>query len=98
MFHTTTRYGILNVVSLFSLSVKNKERMSTMIEVTRLNGTQILVNADLIKLVEETPDTVITFTTGRKIIVKESRQQIKSLVKSYKREIMEIGFEAENEN
>lgn len=51
-----------------------------MIEVTRLNGTQILVNADLIELVEETPDTVITFTTGRKIIVKESRQQIKSLV------------------
>ena len=69
-----------------------------MIEVTRLNGTQILVNADLIELVEETPDTVITFTTGRKIIVKESRQQIKSLVNSYKREIMEIGFEAENEN
>lgn len=69
-----------------------------MIEVTRLNGTQILVNADLIELVEETPDTVITFTTGRKIIVKESRQQIKSLVNSYKREIMETGFEAENEN
>ena len=37
-----------------------------MIEVTRLNGTQILVNADLIELVEETPDTVITFTTGTK--------------------------------
>ena len=69
-----------------------------MIEVTRLNGTQILVNADLIELVEETPDTVITFTTGRKIFVKESRQQIKSLVKSYKREIMETGFETENEN
>ena len=95
MFHTTTRYGILNVVSLFTY---NRERMNTMIEVTRLNGTQILVNADLIELVEETPDTVITFTTGRKIIVKESRQQIKSLVKSYKREIMEIGFKAENEN
>lgn len=56
------------------------------------------MNADLIELVEETPDTVITFTTGRKIIVKESRQQIKSLVKSYKREIMETGFKAENEN
>ena len=69
-----------------------------MIEVTRLNGTQILVNADLIELVEETPDTVITFTTGRKIIVKESRQQINSSVKSYKREIMETGFETENEN
>ena len=69
-----------------------------MIEVTKLNGSQVLINSDLIEIVEETPDTVITFTTGRKIIVKESRQQIKSLVKSYKREIMETRFEAENEN
>ena len=61
--------------------------MNTMIEVTRLNGTQILVNADLIELVEETPDTVITFTTGRKIIVKESRQEVKNLVKLYEKEI-----------
>ena len=58
----------------------------------------MIIVPDLIELVEETPDTVITFTTGRKIIVKESRQQIKSLVKSYKREIMETGFKAENEN
>ena len=69
-----------------------------MIEVTKINGVKVLVNPDLIELVEETPDTVLTLTTGKKIIVKESRQQIKSLVKSYKREIMEIGFEAENEN
>ena len=69
-----------------------------MIEVTKINGVKVLVNPDLIELVEETPDTVLTLTTGKKIIVKESRQQIKSLVKSYKREIMETGFEAENEN
>ena len=69
-----------------------------MIEVTRLNGTTVLINSDLIETVEETPDTVISLTTGKKFIVKESRQQIKSLVKSYKREIMETGFEAENEN
>lgn len=69
-----------------------------MIEITKLNGDKIMINADLIEIVEETPDTVITLTTGRKIIVKESRQQIKSLVKSYKREIMETGFKAENEN
>ena len=53
-----------------------------MIEVTKLNGTKILINPDLMELVEETPDTVITFTTGRKIIVKESRQEIRNLVKS----------------
>ena len=50
-------------------------------------GGIALINCDLIEYVEETPDTVITLTTGRKLIVKESRQEIKNLVKSYKREI-----------
>ena len=57
-----------------------------MIDVTKMNGNEITVNADLIEVVEETPDTVITLTTGKKIIVKESRQMIKNLVKSFKRE------------
>ncbi len=58
-----------------------------MIEVTKLNGTKILVNPHLFEIVEETPDTVITLTTGKKIIVKESRQEVKNLVKSYRKGI-----------
>ena len=58
-----------------------------MIEVTKINGTKVLVNPDLIELVEESPDTVIAFTTGRKLIVKEGRQEVKNLVKSYRKEI-----------
>ena len=50
-----------------------------MIEVTKINGTKILVNSNLIESVEETPDTVITLTTGKKIIAKESRQDIKNV-------------------
>ena len=57
-----------------------------MIDVTKMNGINITINSDLIETVEDTPDTVITLTTGRKIIVKESRQTIKNLVKSFKRE------------
>ena len=57
-----------------------------MIDVTKMNGMNITINSDLIETVENTPDTVITLTTGRKIIVKESRQTIKNLVKSFKRE------------
>lgn len=57
-----------------------------MIDVTKMNGMNITINSDLIETVEDTPDTVITLTTGRKIIVKESRQTIKTLVKSFKRE------------
>jgi len=58
-----------------------------MIEITKLNGIKILVNPDLIEMVEETPDTVLTLTTGRKIIVKESRQEVKNLVKLYRKDI-----------
>ena len=58
-----------------------------MIEVTKLNDSKIVVNADLIELIEETPDTVVTLTTGRKIIVKESRQEVNNLVKSYRKEL-----------
>ena len=58
-----------------------------MIEITKLNGTRILINPDLIEIIESPPDTVISLTTGRKIIVKESRQEINNLVKSYRKEI-----------
>lgn len=59
-----------------------------MIEVTRLNGDKLTINAELIERVEELPDTVVKLTTGSKIIVKESRQEIKDLVILYKKEIM----------
>lgn len=58
-----------------------------MIEVTRINGSKVLINPDLIEIVEETPDTVVAFTTGRKLIIKEGRQEIKNLVKSYRKDI-----------
>ena len=57
-----------------------------MIEVTKMNGQKVLINPDLIEVVEETPDTVVSFSTGRKIIVKESRQELKNLVKSYRKD------------
>ena len=60
-----------------------------MIDITKLDGKQITINAELIEYVEEIPETVITLTTGKKIIVKESRQKVKSLVKSYKRDFFE---------
>jgi len=59
-----------------------------MIEVTKLNGEKILVNPQVFEIVEETPNTVITLTTGKKIIVKESRQEVKNLVKLYRKDIL----------
>ena len=57
-----------------------------MSEVTKINGVKILVNTSLIETVEETPDTVITLTDGKKIIIKESRHEIKNLVKLTRQE------------
>ena len=58
-----------------------------MIEVTKLNDEKITINAELIELVEEIPDTMITLNTGRKIFVKESRQKVQNLVILYKQEV-----------
>lgn len=48
-----------------------------MIYVTRLNGERIAINVDIIEQMEETPDTVITLTTGKKLVVKESMHRIR---------------------
>jgi len=47
-----------------------------MIKVTKLNGNEVVVNADLIEFVESTPDTLISMTTGRKIMVLEELDQV----------------------
>ena len=60
-----------------------------MIEVTRMDNSKFIINAERIEFVEETPDTLITMASGRKIIVKESRQEIKNRVILYKTEIMD---------
>ena len=70
-----------------SIHIKNRVwGIHKMIEVTKINGQKVLINPTLIEVIEETPDTVISFSTGRKIIVKESRQELKNLVKSYRKD------------
>lgn len=68
-----------------------------MIEVTKINGSKILVNTNLIEVVEETPDTVITLTDGKKIIIKESRHEIKNLVKTTRQEYFKKILNLDNE-
>lgn len=47
-----------------------------MIEVTRLNGTTFAINPFQVEHMEETPDTVIYFTSGHKLIVREKLSEI----------------------
>lgn len=58
-----------------------------MIEVTRLNGEVLILNAELIEKVEATPDTVITLTTGRKVVVCETLSQLVARVLDYRRAV-----------
>lgn len=54
-----------------------------MITVTRLNGQPIILNALLIESIEETPDTLISLTTGKRITVRETGADVVQLVKQY---------------
>jgi len=60
------------------------------IKLTRLKSHdhEFILNADLIETVEETPDTVITLTTGKKIIVEESSDEIIRRVLEYRRAML----------
>jgi flagellar protein FlbD len=58
-----------------------------MIEVTRLNDKKLIINAEMIEKIEEAPDTIITLSSGNKLVVKESGQEVKNLVILYKKEI-----------
>ena len=68
-----------------------------MIEVTKINGSKLLVNTNLIETVEETPDTVITLTDGKKIIIKESIHEVKNLVKLTRQEYFKNILNVEKE-
>ena len=58
-----------------------------MIKLTRLNHTPLIVNSDLIEHIEVTPDTVVTLTSGQKLIVLESAEEIVERVITFRRTI-----------
>jgi flagellar protein FlbD len=56
-----------------------------MIKLTRLNDTEIVVNADQIKYVESTPDTIITLMNNEKVLVTDSIDEVIQKVIEFKR-------------
>ena len=57
-----------------------------LITVTRFDNTEFIVNADLIEFVETLPDTHVTLVTGKKILVRESAQEVVARVLAYRRD------------
>ena len=60
-----------------------------MILVTRLNGSTFYINAELIQMVEETPDTVITLVNEKKLIVKEPAETVTERIIQYQQQVHE---------
>jgi len=60
-----------------------------MIQLTRLNNHPLVVNSDLIKFVEQAPDTVITLLGGEKIVVRESAQDVLDRVVHFRRAVLQ---------
>ena len=56
-----------------------------MIRVNRLNGSALVINADMIEFVEAIPETIVCLTTGKKIMVKETIDDIINQVAQFKR-------------
>lgn len=58
-----------------------------MITLTKLNGREIVVNAELIESLEATPDTVVNLVTGNRLVVKNSVEDIVARVIVYRKKI-----------
>lgn len=60
-----------------------------MIQLTRLNGQPLTINSDLVKQIENSPDTVITLLNGEKIIVRETVEQIVERTVAFRRRVLD---------
>ncbi len=58
-----------------------------MIRVTHLSGKPFIVNAELVKYIEEMPDTVVTMRDGERIVVRESAQEVVARAVDYGRKV-----------
>ena len=59
-----------------------------MVQLTRLNNQPVVVNSDLIKFVEQSPDTLITLVNGEKFMVRENPDEIVKRIVDYRRSVM----------
>jgi flagellar protein FlbD len=59
-----------------------------MIELTRLNGSTMVLNSDLIKTAEASPDTMLTLITGEKLIVRETTAEVVERSLEYRAQLL----------
>lgn len=67
-----------------------------MIQVTKLNGSVVYVNPDLIRFVETTPDTILTFIDSTTLMVKEQPKDVIDKIVGFRRQIAQQPLQREN--
>jgi flagellar protein FlbD len=88
----------LPLVELARLSISVAQPMRglrgniPMIELTRLNGSRLSLNCDLIKHAESAPDTVLTLITGEKLVVLEPRSEVTRRTLDYRAAVMRAAW------
>ena len=60
-----------------------------MIQLTRLNNKPLTVNSDLIKFIEQSPDTLVTLITGEKIVVLEKATEVLTRIIDFRRSVLQ---------
>lgn len=59
-----------------------------MIKLRRFNNSSFVLNAEIIQMIEETPDTMITLVNGQRILVLDSIEEVTNMIIEYKRKIL----------
>lgn len=60
-----------------------------MIRVTRLDDSELIVNSDMIEFIEQTPDTIVTLTDGKKILTKQTPDELIRRIVAFRQRVMQ---------
>ena len=83
--------AVLKVSQHLSITVSRSLRPKLMIAVTRLDGSAILLNDDLIESIEQTPDTMLLLVNGHKVLVRDAPDQLVQRIVEFRRAISRDG-------
>jgi uncharacterized protein YlzI (FlbEa/FlbD family) len=92
-----TRRALLNrsvvlpilLIGESSSAMEEVRNGSKMIQLTRLNNKPLMVNSDIIKFVEQAPDTLVTLISGEKILVLEKPDEVLARIVAFRQSVLE---------
>lgn len=86
----TVPSGLLSFINLESIAPITFAKVNAMIELTKLNGRAMMLNSDLIKTAEASPDTMLTLIDGEKLIVREKMGEVVERILAYRARLLAV--------